>query len=927
MQPSIRHPLDSLFAPRGVALIGATDKEGSVGKTILTNLISSPFGGTVFPVNPKRPNVLGIKAYPTVGDISDPVDLAVIVTPAPSVPALIGECVQKGVKTALVISAGFKETGPEGVKLEQQILEQARAANMRIVGPNCLGVMNTATGMNATFAGAMARKGKVAFISQSGALLTAVLDWSFREHVGFSKFVSVGSMLDVGWGDLIDYLGDDPQTESILMYMESVGDAQRFVSAAREVALSKPIIIIKPGQTEAAAKAAASHTGSLTGSDAVLDAAFRRCGVLRVNTIAELFYMAEVFAKQPRPKGPRLTVITNAGGPGVIASDALIANGGELAEISAETMTALNAFLPPAWSHNNPIDVLGDAGPDRYAKTLELAAKDKNSDGLLVILTPQDMTDPTKTAQALVPYAKSLNKPVLASWMGGPFVQAGERILNEADIPTFGYPDTAARTFDLMWRYSDNLRTLYETPLAPATAASDGAGKTDHARANEIIHNAHVEGRTLLTEYESKQLLAAYAIPTVETMLATNADEAVEAAKSLGYPVVLKLHSYTVSHKTDVGGVKLNLNSAGDVREAYAAMVASVTELAGAQHIQGVTVQRMAKLDGYELILGSSIDPQFGPTLLFGTGGQLVEVYKDSALALPPLTTTLARRMMERTKIYTALKGVRGRKPVDMAALEQLLVQFSQLVIEQPWIKEIDINPLLAGPPSPNPLLKGEGFLLPSPFGRGVGGEGGLIALDARVLLHDVNTSADALPKPAIRPYPIRYVSDWTLKDGTPVRIRPIRAEDEPLVVKFHAGLSEHSVYMRYLQPLSLAARTSHERMIRICFNDYDREIALVAEKDGEIAGIGRLIKLSKGNGAKSAAEWAILIADTYQRRGLGEELLQRLVQIARDEKLDTFVADIHPENRGMQRVAQKVGFKLRFDGDEGLMKAELALV
>lgn len=403
----VRHPLDSLFSPRGVAVIGATEKAGSVGRTILTNLIRSPFGGTVFPVNPKRPNVLGIKAYASVSSIPDPIDLAVIVTPAPAVPDVIGECVQKGVKSALIISAGFKEIGPAGALLEQQILAQARAANMRIVGPNCLGVMNTASGLNATFAGAMARKGKVAFISQSGALLTAVLDWSFRENVGFSKFVSVGSMLDVGWGDLIDYLGDDDSTESILIYMESIGDARGFLSAAREVALAKPIIVIKPGVTDAAAKAAASHTGSLTGSDAVLDTAFRRCGVLRVGTISELFYMAEALAKQPRPKGRRLTVITNAGGPGVIASDALIANGGELAEISPDTLAALDAILPSAWSHNNPIDVLGDAEPARYAKTLEIAAKDPNSDGLLVILTPQDMTDPTLTAQALVPYQKA----------------------------------------------------------------------------------------------------------------------------------------------------------------------------------------------------------------------------------------------------------------------------------------------------------------------------------------------------------------------------------------------------------------------------------------------------------------------------------------------------------------------------------------
>ena len=905
-----------------MAVIGATEKEGSVGKTILANLIRSPFGGTVFPVNPKRPNVMGIKSYASINAISDPIDLAVIVTPAPTVSGVIAECVQKGVKSALIISAGFKEIGPDGAKLEQQILVQARAANMRIVGPNCLGVMNTANGLNATFAGAMARKGKVAFVSQSGALLTAVLDWSFRENVGFSKFVSMGSMLDVGWGDVIDYLGDDPQTESILIYMESVGDAasqsaQRFLSAAREVALSKPIIVIKPGATEAAAKAAASHTGSLTGSDAVLDAAFSRCGVLRVATIAELFYMAEVLSKQSRPKGPRLTIITNAGGPGVIASDALIANGGELAELSPTTVQALNQILPSAWSHYNPIDVLGDAEPARYAKTLELAAQDANSDGLLVILTPQDMTDPTQTAEALVPYAKSLHKPVLASWMGGAVVEPGEKILNKADIPTFGYPDTAARIFNLMWRYNDNLRMLYETPMpAPASNISG----INREQAGAIIRKAHTEGRTLLTEFESKQLLAAYAIPTVETLLATTVEEAVGAARKLGYPVVLKLHSYTITHKTDVGGVKLNLNNDDDVRRAYAEMIETVTTKAGAEHIQGVTVQRMVQLDGYELILGSSIDSQFGPTLLFGSGGQLVEVFKDRALALPPLTSTLARRLMERTKIYTALKGVRGRASVDMAALEQLLVQFSQLVIEQPWIKEIDINPLLAA-------------AAPSDPGTG----SGLIALDGRVLLHDAATNPEALPKPAIRPYPIAYIDDGQLRDGLPMRFRPIRPEDESLVVRFHAGLSEQSVYMRYLQPLTLAVRTSHERMIRICFNDYDREIALAAVAQDaaggdEIAGIGRLIKLGQTNtadlehAAERVAEWAILVADKYQRRGLGGELLRRLVQIARDEHQDVCVADIHPENRAMQRVAEKAGFALRLDVDSGLMKARLKL-
>lgn len=901
MPGPIRHPLDSLFAPRSVAVVGATDKEGSVGKTILWNLLSHPFGGTIYPINPKRQNVLGIKAYPSVKAVPDPIDLAVIVTPAPSVPGVISECIDAGIKSALIISAGFKEIGAAGKALEDQILEKARQAQMRIVGPNCLGIMNTETGMNATFAHGIARSGKVAFISQSGALLTAVLDWSFQENVGFSKFVSVGSMLDVGWGDLIDYLGDDPQTESILIYMETIGDARRFMSAAREVALTKPIIIIKPGVTEGAAKAAASHTGSLTGSDEVLDAAFRRCGVLRVGTIADLFYMADVLAKQPRPKGPNLTIITNAGGPGVIAVDALIGNGGRLTELSPDTMQALNGVLPAAWSHNNPVDVLGDAEPERYAKALELSAKDPSSDGLLVILTPQDMTDPTKTAEQLRPYAQlGYGKPVLASWMGGPEVENGRDVLSKAGIPTFAYPDTAARLFDTMWRYSENIRNLYETP----SSSSEFEDRMDRPTANKIIHQARIEGRTLLTEYESKQLLSAYCIPTVETLLAETEDGAVNAADKLGYPVVLKLHSYTITHKTDVGGVKLNLRDGDAVRTAYRAIIESVTAKASADEIQGVTVQRMASLDGYEIILGSSIDPQFGPVLLFGTGGQLVEVFKDRALGLPPLTSTQARRMMERTKIYTALKGVRGRKPVDLPALEQLMVQFSQLIVDQPLIKELDINPLMAS------------------------GDG-LLALDARVVLHGRDVSEDKLPHLSIRPYPQRYIAPFQLKNGTPVLVRPIRPEDEPLVVKFHQSLSEKSVYMRYLQPLSLAARTSHERMIRICFNDYDREIALVAEHEDpqtgevDIAGIARLIKLPRSN----TAEWAVLVNDKYQRMGLGIELLRRLVQIARDEKMESFVADIHPENRAMQKVAEKVGFKLRYDHEEGLMKAKMSLV
>ena len=427
-----RKPLDPIFKPKSVAVIGATAREGSVGRTILWNLISSPFGGTVYPVNLKRPSVLGIKAYPDIKDVPEVVDLAVIVTPAPTVPGIVRDCVELGVPGAIIISAGFKEIGDEGVKLEQEILAEAKRGNMRIVGPNCLGVMNPLSGLNATFAPTMARRGNVGFISQSGALCTSVLDWSFRENVGFSAFVSIGSMLDVNWGDLIYYLGDDPKTESIVIYMESIGDARSFLSAAREVALTKPIIVIKPGRTQAAAAAAASHTGSLTGSDEVLDAAFRRCGVLRVNDISELFDMSEVLAKQPRPQGNRLTIVTNAGGPGVLATDALIGSGGALADISEETMAALNEFLPAHWSRNNPIDILGDASPELYAKTLEVVADDPESDGLLVILTPQSMTDPAKTAREMVKHVDKIRKPILASWMGGADIAEGELYLNNA---------------------------------------------------------------------------------------------------------------------------------------------------------------------------------------------------------------------------------------------------------------------------------------------------------------------------------------------------------------------------------------------------------------------------------------------------------------------------------------------------------------
>ena len=617
--PPARAGLEALFMPRSAAVIGATDRPGTVGRSVISNLLQSKHPIRVYAVNPSHGEVLGLKTHKHIGDIAGGVDLALVVTPAQTVPQIIGECVDAGVKSAVVISAGFREQGDEGARLEEEIKKHLSRGSLRLIGPNCMGFMNPTIGLNATFAKTMPHKGSVAFLSQSGAMQTAILDWSLREHVGFSTIVSTGSMLDVGWGDLIYHFGDDPHTKSILLYMESVGDARAFLSAARETALSKPIIVIKAGRSEAASRAAASHTGALTGSDDVLEAAFRRCGVLRVQSIADLFYMAEVLSKQPRPRGARLTIVTNAGGPGVLATDSLIATGGEITALSASSLEQLSSFLSPHWSHSNPIDVLADADAERYVKAVDIASKDPGSDGLLAIIAPQGLADPTQVAERMKALAHSTGKPLLASWMGGDGVAEGTAILNTAGIPTFSYPDTAARAFTYMWRYTYNLRGLYETPaLVEGSEAAGGA----RVKVHEMVQRVRESGRTMLNEFEAKQLLAHYGIPVVDTRAAEREEQAVAQAEQIGYPVVVKLLSNTIAHKTDVDGVRLRLQNAEQVRGAYRAIRNAVTEKAGAEHFAGVTVQPMAKRDGYELILGSAIDPQFGPVILFGSGGR-----------------------------------------------------------------------------------------------------------------------------------------------------------------------------------------------------------------------------------------------------------------------------------------------------------------
>lgn len=890
-------PLDSLFCPRSVAIVGAKDTVGSVGRTIMANLMHPGFSGKLFPVNPKRKEVMGHLCYRSLSEVAEPIDLLIVVTPAATVPQIIREGVEAGIPAAIVISAGFKEMGEAGAQLEAELVSEAKKGGMRLIGPNCLGLMNPLYGLNATFAKGMALPGNVAFISQSGAMCTAVLDWSLQEKVGFSAFVSIGSMADVDWGDLISYLGAQPTTHSLLLYMETVGDARAFLSAAREIALEKPIIVIKGGKSLEAASAAASHTGSLTGSDQVFDAALERVGVLRVDAIADLFGMASLLARQPVPTGPRLAILTNAGGPAVLATDAAALGGATLLPPSAMAMEKLNCLLPEAWSHSNPIDILGDALPERFSQALEILMEDEANDGLLVILSPQEVTDPVGTADALRPWGnRKGDKPLLASWMGGASVQKGIELLTQASIPTFIYPDQAARSFAKMWEYSRNLQSLYQVPPLRDSLVTD----EERQKAKEIIDRARQAGRCLLTEFESKEVLSLYGIPCVQTKVAHELYEAVALAEEMGYPVVAKLFSSTITHKSDVGGVKLNLQSPEEVKAAFDAIRDSVSEKVAPSHFEGVTIQKMVASRGYELILGSSSDPQFGPVLLFGAGGELVEVFGDSAIALPPLNGHLARRLMAKTKIYKALQGVRGRKAVDLAALERLLVHFSQLIVENRWIKECDINPLLANDEE-------------------------LIALDGRILLYSGEQEmATAGPPVAIRPYPIEYMSEGSLSDGRRVAIRPLQPEDTPAVVAFHEELSEDTVRQRYFAFLSLDERVAHERLVRICFNDYDREIALLAEETTREATSTRpilgIIRLRRSLAKREQAELKMIIVDRCHRKGLGSLLMQRALDVARREKISSIEATVLAENEGMIHLCQKFGF-VRLPSADPLME------
>lgn len=871
--------LDRMLNPKTIAVVGASERPESVGAAVMRNLVEGGFPGAVYPINPRRSTVQGLKAYARLSDAPSPIDLTVVATPMDTVPEIMEDCGAKGVAGAVILSAGGREIGQEGRRLEEEIARRAAAARVRIIGPNCLGFICPGAKLNASFAAHMPPAGRLAFISQSGALCTAILDLSLQEGIGFSYFVSIGSMLDVDFADLIDYLGNEFQVTSILLYVESIPNLRKFMSAARAVSRIKPIVVLKSGRSPAGARAASSHTGAMAGEDALYDAAFRRAGVLRVHTIGQLFDCAELLAKQPRPEGPRLAIITNAGGPGVMAADALAEYGLEPAPLGEKTLAALDAVLPPCWSRNNPVDILGDASPERYSAALKVCVESGDIDGVLLILTPQAMTDPSGVARQVTSMAAKRPCPILASWMGGVNVEEGRRILNRAGIPTYATPEQAIVAFLELHQYAVNQKMLKEIPKRFREDLT-----FDDQRAKTILQKGLTRPNGMLTEVESKQLLEAYGIPTTATRLAVDEEQAVVFARDMGFPVVLKICSPDIVHKTEAGGIQLDLQSEEQVRVAYRSIVQGARAYKPDAEIQGVSVQPMLRNGrgsaGLELIVGAKRDEQFGPVILFGMGGIFAELLRDRSLGLPPLNRALARRLMEETRVYKVLQGYRNLPPANMAALEELLIRLSQLVTDFPEIAELDINPVIVQ-------------------------QGRPWAVDARVL---VRPSPLASPMHLIiSPYPAKYEKHAATSFGVSVFIRPIKPEDAPLLVDLFHVLSPTSIYYRFFSPLK---ELSEDLLARFTQIDYDREIALVAldspgSPEERMLGVARVI--SDPDGKK--AEFAVLVGDPWQGKGIGALLLENCLQIAKERGIETVWGTVLQENTQMLALGRKLGF------------------
>ncbi len=891
------HKLDRIFNPRRIALLGVTINPNSVGGKVLSNLVGGGFRGVVYPVNPDSEAVLGIQCYPNVKSLPKVPDLAVICTPAEEVPQAVKEAGEAGIRGVIIMSAGFKETGPAGRALEEQVRQEAaRYDGMRIIGPNCLGFIVPGLKLNVSFASGMPRAGNVAFISQSGALCTSVLDWAIEGKIGFSHFVSIGNTLDVGFGDLIDYFGEDINTKAIILYIESISFARRFMTAARAFARTKPILAYKAGRFPESAQVAASHTGAMASEDAVFDAAFQRVGVTRVYDIGEIFDCAELLGRNKVARGSRLGIITNAGGPGVMATDALIQAKGELATLADATITRLNEILPPAWSHRNPVDVLGDANSKRVEKAMQILLDDVGVDAALVILTPQAMTNPAATARAVGKLAQEQNKPVLAAWLGGGSMREGIQILIDCGVPTYQTPEQAVRAFMTLVEYGRNLEILYETPRDINIQFL-----ADREKNREAFVSKHFGRNEVLSEEISKSLLETYGIATTPPLSAATSDEAVKIANKIGYPVVLKIFSPDITHKTEVGGVALNLEDESMVRAAFEKIVGAVKSRMPQARLAGVTVQPMVAVrDAVELIAGIKKDPVFGTVMLVGMGGITAELLGDKTLGFPPLNERLARRMLEGLKIWPLLSGYRGRPAVNIEKLVEVLIRLSYLAADYPEIKELDINPLLASPQE-------------------------IMALDARVVFdHEISGKrVEPYSHLALRPYPEKYLKKVTLKDGTEVVFRPIKPEDEPLWMALLASCSKETIYSRFRYSFHW---NSHEVATRFCYIDYDREIAIVAEieEKGErkLLGVGRLI----ADPEHETVEYAVLITDAWQKKELGSMLTDYCMEIARKWKLKKIVAQTTADNRPMVSVFEKRGFKIVIDPGDSTVEVEKEL-
>lgn len=871
--------LDKIFSPKTVAVIGASNNPSTVGYALMKNLIASGYTGIIYPVNLKQKSVLGVRCYPEIGQIPDEIDLAVIATPAHTVPGLVHACGEAGVGGLLILSAGFKEVGEEGDRMAEEMLTIARSYGMRIVGPNCLGLINPRLRLNASFANRMALPGNIAFISQSGALCTAILDWAAEQNVGFSHFVSIGSMIDVGFHDLIDYFGNDSRTSCILIYMESMTHARQFMSAARAFARTKPIIVLKAGRSEEGSKVALSHTGTLAGNDASFDAAFKRAGILRVERISQMFNMAQALSMQKRPRGKRLAIVTNAGGPGVLATDYLMAHGGELAQFTATTFGRLNEILPPTWSHRDPVDVLGDASPERYREAIKVCLADPNVDGLLTIFTPQAITRPEAVAEELLALAKTTNKTMLAAWLGEQDVEQARDILENGGIPNYRYPESAVDSFLKMHQYAENIKLLTETP---ATTPHQFTPDTERAKA--LVNAVIDEGRFALTENEAKALLKTYQIPVLDTRLVHSEAEAATVAAELGFPVVMKIVSPDIQHKTDVGGVRLNIRTEIEAQSSYRRIMNAAREARPDAELVGVLVEPMVGRR-HELLIGSKKDPIFGPVIVFGMGGVAVEIFKDLHMGLPPLNMNLAQRIIEETKIYKLLKGYRGMPGVDIPSIQFLLYKFAYLVMDFPEIGEIDINPFV------------------------VDEEGGVV-LDAKVILDP--EVAGKVVKPyshlIISPYPKEYETPFTLRNGQEALLRPIRPEDEPMEAEMFSKFSEETQYFRFFEYIP---QVTHTMLVRYTQIDYDREMAIIAEleEDGRkvMAGVVRIV----ADITRNSAEFAIVIADPWQGQGLGNRLTDYILQIAAEMKVKSIYANILKTNVKMIHILKKRGFRI----------------